>query len=162
MTVYLHKNFFKPAAIALSAVFSVLFLLIGISMILDYYWVKLVVFFGFFAAYGGLLGYAYYKTTTKHHYLQETNQGVEIHYPEVNYYNDVLRLPYNAITGFTYYSMTSWKGWENFIKTGVLPGCMYLHYLTPRGKSVDTLIGHWDKKFAEQFVSRYGLVLKIV
>ncbi len=162
MTVYLNKNFFKPAALVLSAAFSVLFLLIIVSLIVTFHVITLIGLFVFLAAYGGLLWFAYYKSTSKKDYLLETNQYLEIHYPEVNFYKDDIRLPYNAITGFTYYSMTSWKGWENFIKTGALPGCMYIHFLTPRGKTVDALIGHWEKDFAQKFVSRYGLVLKII
>ena len=162
MTVYLNKNFFKPAALVFSAVFSILLLLIVTSLIVRFHVITLIGLFVFLGIYGGVLGFFYYKSKSQKEYLKETNEYLEIHYPEVNYYKDDIRLPYNAITGFTYYSMTSWKGWENFIKTGALPGCMYIHYLTPRGKSVDALIGYWDKDFAQKFVSRYGLTLKIV
>ena len=162
MLVYLNKNFFKPVLIFLSTIFSVLFLLFVISLIVEFRLLTLIGFLASLVIYGALLIFAYFKSKSQKHFLKECNDGLEIRYPEVNFNSDVIYIPYQAIIGFSYYSIKTLAGWKNFCETGVLPDCLYLHFLTPRGKRVTVLIGHWDQAFADAFVSRYGIKMKIV
>ena len=161
MTIYLNRELFTPALIVLSAVFGVLELLFLILTIAAFHVLLLIVVFLLAAAYGALVYLAWWLSRSEKYNMKEMRGYLDISYPTINRDKGRLRLPYDAIIGFEYYSLDTKEGWLNFIRYGHLPGCTYLVYVSPYRECATELLGYVTKSDAIALGKRYGVSTEV-
>ncbi len=157
MTVYLTRTFFKPAWIVLSILFGFFFLFFGILTIAFFDVLLLAMTLIVVAAYGVLVGLAYWFSKSKKYYLQEEQQGLHVRFPKINFDKGEIRIPYGALVGFDFFPLRSKNTWLNFIAYAVVPECVYVTYVNRYGQRVTELMGYITQSDAEALAQRYNI-----
>lgn len=157
MKVYLSRTFFKPALIVLSILFGFAFLLFLILTIACYHLFLLIVLLAIAVAYGVMVLLAYLFSKSEKYYLQEIEGGLEIRFPKINSDHGFIKMPYKVLVGFEFFPMKSKEAWRNLVTNCVVPECVYVTYINPRGRKVTELMGYITRDDVEALAQRYGV-----
>lgn len=155
MKVYLCRTFFKPALLVLSILFGFAFLLFLLLTILFFHPFLLILSIAIAVAYGVMVWLAYRFSKSEKYYLQEIEGGLEIRYPKINSDRGVVKMPYKALIGFEFFPLKSKKAWLHLAKNCVVPECVYVTYINPRGRKVTELMGYITQADVEALARRY-------
>lgn len=160
MKVYLTRTFFKPALLLSSILFGFAFLLFLSLTIAFYHIFLLILTLAIVMAYGGCVLFAFLFSKSEKYYLQEIEGGLEIRYLKLNNRGSI-KMPYKALIGFEFFPIKTKDAWLNFVEYCVVPDCVYVTYINPRGRKVTELMGYITQADVEALAQRYNVSVTI-
>lgn len=161
MKVFLTRTFFKPALIVLSILFGFAFLLFLGLTIAFYHVFLLILTLAIVAAYGVCVLLAFLFSKSEKYYLREIEGGLEIRYPKLNNNRGSIKMPYKALVGFEFFPIKSKNAWLNLAEYCIVPDCVYVTYINPRGRKVTELMGYITQADVEALAQRYNVSVTI-
>ncbi len=161
MQVFLTRTFFKPALIVLSILFGFAFLLFLGLTIAFYHVFLLILTLAIVMAYGVCVSLAFLFSKSEKYYLREIEGGLEIRYPKLNRNRGSIKMPYKALIGFEFFPIKSKNAWLNLVEYCIVPDCVYITYINPRGRKVTELMGYITQADVEALAQRYNVSVTI-
>lgn len=161
MKVFLTRTFFKPALIVLSILFGFAFLLFLGLTIAFYHVFLLILTLAIVVAYGVCVLLAFLFSKSEKYYLREIEGGLEIRYPKLNNNRGSIKMPYKALVGFEFFHIKSKNAWLNLAEYCIVPDCVYVTYINPRGRKVTELMGYITQADVEALAQRYNVNVTI-